>query len=169
MNECTVRAMREGEASACELILRSLPEWFGIEEAIVQYVRDLNWAETYVAEDTARVTGFLALRQHNPHCAEIHVMAILAGQHGRGLGRLLVDHAEGVLRRRSVEYLQVKTLGPSRSNEPYASTREFYAHLGFRPLEETRLWGPANPCLIMVKHLACDSRPFGVQEEPHRG
>src|SRR5438046_27373 len=126
MSEFSVRAMREGETSACERILRSLPEGFGIEESIVQYVGDLGWAETYVTQDATGVTGFLALRQHNPHSAEIHVLAVLAGQHGRGLGRLLIDHAENVLRRRSVEYLQVKTLGPSRSSEPYAGTRAFY-------------------------------------------
>jgi len=27
--------------------------------------------------------------------------------------------------------------------------------MGFEPLEENRLWGETNPCLIMVKHLAC--------------
>ena len=27
--------------------------------------------------------------------------------------------------------------------------------MGFRPLEENKLWGERNPCLIMVKHLAC--------------
>ena len=155
MNGFSVRPMYEGEERACETILRSLPEWFGIEEAIVRYVGDLGWAETYVTEVTGQIVGFLALRQHNPYCAEIHVMAVLGEHHGRGVGRLLIDHAETVLRCRSVEYLQVKTLGPSRPNEPYASTREFYMHFGFRPLEETSLWGPVNPCLIMVKHLGC--------------
>ena len=32
---------------------------------------------------------------------------------------------------------------------------ELYAARGFRRLEElTAIWGEANPCLIMVKHLA---------------
>ena len=50
--------------------------------------------------------------------------------------------------------MQVKTLGPSKPDRRYAGTRRFYEALGFRPLEETALWGPENPCLIMVKRLA---------------
>jgi hypothetical protein len=49
------------------------------------------------------------------------------------------------------ELLQVKTLGLSHPDPGYARTRQFYAGLGFRPLEETgELW-PDNPCLVMVK------------------
>ena len=60
----------------------------------------------------------------------------------------------GFLRARDVEYLQVKTLGPSDPSEHYAATRHFYSARGFRPLEElTAIWGEANPCLIMIKHL----------------
>jgi hypothetical protein len=66
-----------------------------------------------------------------------------------------VRHAETRLRDRSVEYLQVKTLGPSRENASYAETRSFYKAMGFCPLEETNLWGDANPCLFLVKHLSC--------------
>lgn len=68
-------------------------------------------------------------------------------------GRALVEYAEQMLRSRSVEYLEVKTLGPSRPNEHYERTRGFYFTLGFRPLEENQLWGEFNPCLIMIKHL----------------
>ena len=54
----------------------------------------------------------------------------------------------------SVEYLQVKTLGPSHPDENYASTRAFYLAMGFRPLEEFKhIWDEHNPCLIMVKKL----------------
>ena len=37
-----------GKSSACEPIIRSLPDWFGIEEAIVQYAREIdeNYART---------------------------------------------------------------------------------------------------------------------------
>ena len=80
-------------------------------------------------------------------------------RHRHGLGRTLVDHATDLLRDRRVEYLQVKTLGPSRENAEYAMTRAFYEAMDFRPLEETALWGEANPCLIMVKHLLCGSAP----------
>ncbi len=151
-----IRELRVGEDAVCEEILRELPEWFGIEEAILQYVRDLLQLEVYVAEATERLAGFVALRTHNRFSAEIHVIGVRPEEHGRGMGRALVEHVEELLRARSVEFLQVKTLGPSRPNEHYERTRRFYEHLGFRPLEENSLWGAVNPCLIMVKHLGTD-------------
>jgi hypothetical protein len=63
-----------------------------------------------------------------------------------------------------VEFLQVKTLGPTRPDEGYDRTRRFYAQLGFRPLEEIRDLWPENPCLIMVKALRADAVP--VQAGP---
>jgi len=155
--ELNIRPLQSGEADVCEQILRSLPDWFGIEEAIVQYRRDLDRMETLVAEIGGRVAGFLAIHQHNPYSAEIHVVAVRSGFHGRGIGRALVAQAENLLRDRSIEFLQVKTLGPSRPSAHYDRTRGFYVAMGFRPLEENNLWGDRNPCLIMVKHLACEA------------
>jgi GNAT superfamily N-acetyltransferase len=135
--------------------MRSLPQWFGIEEAIVAYTRAIEAMETYVAELGGAVVGFITVNLRSPVSAEIHVMAVREEAHDRGLGRALVEHVEKAVIPRGVEYLQVKTLGPSRPNPDYERTRGFYWHLGFRPLEENGLWGEANPCLIMVKHLAC--------------
>lgn len=154
----TIRPMRPGEGEACERILRALPEWFGIEEALVQYVRDLDRLETLVAEDSGQIAGFLAVRIHNPSSAEIHVMGVRPDLHGRGIGRALVAAAGASLRERSFSFLEVKTLGPSRPNGSYERTRGFYERMGFLPLEENDMWGEANPCLIMVKHLSCGGR-----------
>jgi GNAT superfamily N-acetyltransferase len=149
----TVRPLAGGEAEACERILRSLPAWFGIEEAIRQYRRDVESMETIVAEGEGRIIGFLTLRRHNPHSAEIQVMAVEEEYHRRGTGRTLVARAEEILAGEGVEFLQVKTLGPSRPNRDYEKTRAFYVGMGFLPLEENRLWGDVNPCLMLVKHL----------------
>ena len=55
----------------------------------------------------------------------------------------------------SEQFLQVKTVGPSRPDENYARTREFYLACGFRPLEEFKtLWGERIPCLQLVKRIA---------------
>ncbi len=150
-----IRTMLPDEAAECEMVMRSLPGWFGIEESIQQYRRDLEIMETYVVETGGHIVGFMALNQHNQYSAEIHVMGVLEEFHRRGMGRSLVAHAVDVLHERSIEYLQVKTLGPSRESEAYAGTRRFYKAMGFRPLEETNLWGEGNPCLIMVRHLGC--------------
>jgi GNAT superfamily N-acetyltransferase len=158
-----IRAMLEGETGQCEKILRSLPDWFGIEQAIVDYVRDIQVMETFVTvssstglagkEDGGEIVGFLTLHQHNEFSAEIHVMGVVEEHHGLGLGRAFVEYVEQLLRLRRVEYLEVKTMAPSSPNEPYQRTRGFYRALGFRPLEENQLWGEDNPCLIMIKHL----------------
>jgi GNAT superfamily N-acetyltransferase len=147
--------LRSGEAETCEEILRSLPEWFGIEEAILQYRRDIEALESYVAENEGRIQGFLTLKHHNTSTSEIQVLAVREEVHGRGIGRALIEHAERLLSSRSVEYLEVKTLGPSRPNAHYERTRSFYVATGFRPVEENSLWGPVNPCLILIKHLKC--------------
>ena len=143
-----------GKAPLCEPILRSLPDWFGIEEAIVHYSAEIDRLPTFVACDTERVLGFVSLKQHNPFSAELYVMAVRQPMHRRGLGRALVDQAQEWLRGQGVEYLQVKTLGPSHGDPNYARTRAFYLAVGFRPLEEFRqLWNAQNPCLVMVKRL----------------
>jgi ribosomal protein S18 acetylase RimI-like enzyme len=132
-------------------VLAALPDWFELEEAVQQYVRDVAELPTFaVGRD-----GFLAVKQHTEAAAEIYVMGVRPESHRRGLGTALLEAAEAFLRERNVEYLQVKTLGPSQPDEGYAATRSFYAARGFRPLEElTAIWGEANPCLIMVKQLA---------------
>ncbi len=151
--QARIREMKPTEIADCERILRSLPDWFGIEKAIVDYVRDIGALETWVAEDSGNVVGFATVKRHNAFSAEIQVMAVVAACHGQGLGRRLVERAECALRERAVEYLQVKTLAPSHPDTFYARTRGFYERLGFRPLEENLLWGEANPCLVMIKHL----------------
>ena len=141
-------------ASVCEPILRSLPEWFGIEEATNQYIKDIEVLPTLLASIGDDVVGFLTLKQHNEYAAEIHVMGVRPEVHRNGVGRTLVNKAEKYLRQRGVEYLQVKTLSSTHPDENYARTRRFYVAMGFRPLEEFKeLWGEENPCLQMVKSL----------------
>jgi ribosomal protein S18 acetylase RimI-like enzyme len=131
-------------------VLAALPGWFGIEEAVERYVREVAELPTFAVERD----GFLALKLHTDAAAEIYVMGVRPQSHRRGIGTALLEAAEAFLRERDVEYLQVKTLGPSHPSEHYAATRSFYAARGFRPLEElTAIWGEANPCLVMVKHL----------------
>ena len=150
-----IRPMKGEEADDCEAILRALPDWFGIEESIVEYAKDIRKIETMVSFEDAVITGFLTLNQHNAHSAEIHLIAVRPEYHNRGIGRALGEHAEALLRARDVEYFEVKTLGPSRPDSYYDKTRDFYYAMGFRPLEENKLWGDVNPCLIMIKHLTC--------------
>lgn len=142
------------QSSVCIPILRRLPKWFGIQEAILDYEREIEHLPTYLAKTNGNVLGFLSLKQHNPYSAEIRVMAVHPSAQRGGIGRALVAAAEIHVRGLGVEYMQVKTLGPSRPDEGYARTRAFYEALGFRPLEEFKqIWDENNPCLLMVKRI----------------
>jgi GNAT superfamily N-acetyltransferase len=142
------------QGKVCEPIIRSLPDWFGIEEPIVQYAIDIDHLPTFTATVEDQVIGFLTIKQHNPYAAEVYVMGVLINWHRQGVGRALLALAQDWLRQEKVEYLQVKTLAPSHPDEDYARTRAFYLAVGFRPLEElTGLWNEENPCLLMIKRL----------------
>ena len=139
----------------CERILCSVPEWFGIESATREYVDGVAGLTTFVARtDDGRDVGILAVKQHTDQAAEIWVMAVVPEWHRRGAGRLLTEAAERHAVARGIEFLQVKTLGPSHPSEHYARTRVFYEAVGFAPLEELHgLWDEHNPCLLLVKKL----------------
>jgi ribosomal protein S18 acetylase RimI-like enzyme len=135
-------------------LLRALPQWFGIEPAIVDYVRSAQELPTYCAWRADEVVGVQLIKDHFPRSAEIHLLAIQPDLHRRGIGRTLLHAAEADLRARGVQWLQVKTLGPSHPDEGYARTRDFYSSCGFDPLEELHgLWDDDNPCLLMIKPL----------------
>ena len=126
------------------------------ESAIVGYVEQIDTLPTFLAMAADRVVGFLTIKQHNDYSAEVQVMAIQPSAHRQGIGRALVRHVELWVSREGFEYLQVKTLGPSRHNEAYERTRLFYMAMGFRPLEEFENLWEGNPCLIMVKKLSVE-------------
>jgi len=151
----TISGPLMGRSADCEPILRALPDWFGIEEAIVQYVGEIDRLPTFLAVGPGdRVLGFLSVRQHTPYAAEVYVMGIRSEAQRQGLGRALMAAAEDYTRGLGVEYLQVKTLAASDPDVHYARTRLFYEAMGFRPLEVMpTLWDEYNPCLIMVKRL----------------
>ena len=142
------------QSQPCAQILRALPEWFGIEDAIQQYIQEIDDLPTFTADTEGVFIGFLTLKHHNPYSAEIYVMGVLPDFHGRGAGRGLVKTAESYLRRRGTEFLQVKTLSEKHPDKNYAKTRSFYTKMGFKPLEElVHVWGSENPCLLMIKSL----------------
>jgi GNAT superfamily N-acetyltransferase len=136
-------------SALCERVLRDLPDWFGIEEATAAYIRDVAELPTFAVGDDA----LLSLKLHMPRAAEVYVMGVRRDRHGQGLGSALLAAAEDYLRERDVEFLQVKTLGPSDPDEGYARTRAFYEARGFVPLEEIHGLWEQNPCLVLVKSL----------------
>jgi ribosomal protein S18 acetylase RimI-like enzyme len=160
----------EPDPATVERLLRKLPDWFGIESSVIEYIESARRLPAYLAwphdppapagsppapagSPPGLAAGVLLGMRHFPRSAEIYLMAVDPAVHRQGAGRALVTALESDLIAEGVQFLQVKTLGPSHPDPGYARTRQFYASAGFQPLEEiTGLW-PGNPCLVMIKTL----------------
>ena len=151
-----IREVTEAQTKStiCNDILRALPNWFGNEEAIVDYadkVKTMPFCAVLV--DDAPV-GFLAIKAHNEHTAEVCVMGILTSHHRQGIGRAMIGWCEDRCKAEGKSFLTVKTLDGSHPSKSYARTRLFYEGMGFVPLEVFPLhWGADDPCLMMIKYL----------------
>jgi len=145
----------EERSALCERVLRALPDWFGVEEALRGYVEDAARRQLFAARLNGREAGFAALKEHTAWAAELCVMGVLPWAHRQGVGRALIGRCEAACRQKGVEYLTVKTLADTHPDEGYADTRRFYLAMGFKPVEVfPTLWGEDNPCLMMVKRVA---------------
>ena len=141
-----------GAGATCRRILEALPAWFGLPASVEDYVATADRSPTVVASRGDEDVGLLTIVTHSRYAAEVYVMAVLPEFHRQGIGRAMLVHAEGLLAADGVEFLQVKTRGPSKPDEGYDKTRAFYLAYGFRPLEEfPELWDAENPALQMIK------------------
>ncbi len=143
------------KSEVCETILRALPGYFGIEEAVEDYVEGVK-DKYFLSVNLGDIpVGFVSLKEHNEFTAEIFVMGLFKELQGRGIGKKMMENVEEYLLRQGKIYLTVKTLGPSREDDGlYDKTRGFYRSVGFIPLEEFKeLWDENNPCLFMVKKI----------------
>ena len=138
----------------CEKILRALPDWFGIEASLIQYVKDGNTMPTIIVKDDDDVIGFLTIKRHFSETAEIHCMGLLPQYHRKGIGKLLITELEKYLKKENYKILQVKTISSDSDCKYYAKTRKFYISVGFIPIEVfPKLWDESNPCLQLVKQI----------------
>jgi GNAT superfamily N-acetyltransferase len=150
-------------------VLESLPDWFGIPEAVDQFCRDARNLRMWVVRTNDKtgndeVAGLVTLLQHFPVTAELHLIAIRAQHHRKGLGRRLLAAVEAHLKSTATKILTVKTLAPSAADRFYARTHRFYAAEGFVPLEVfPTLWDEENPCLLMAKVLSVGRMPDDVR------
>ncbi len=144
----------EANRVQCAEILAKLPEWFGIEEANLAYIESLGRLPTAVARADGQIVGFIALEVSNSKSVEIHVMATDRALHNQGVGSLLFAWARDYCIARRVQWLHVKTRGPSTPDPFYERTRAFYFAKGFDALfESLTLWGPADAALILVQKI----------------
>lgn len=147
----TLKIVRRAAGADCASILAELPEWFGIPESNAGYAEAAEREKAWVAEDSGETLGLMVLVDTGFSAIDVHLLAVRPQAHRRGVGQALIQQARAVGRGLGKPYLTVKTQGPSANYEPYQRTRAFYDAVGFKPLEEfTTIWGPENPCLIMI-------------------
>jgi ribosomal protein S18 acetylase RimI-like enzyme len=147
-----IKYLEKGNSDICNKVLRSLPDWFGIEEAIVDYVNKSKEMSMLIAIENDKSVGFISIKNHSPYTSEVYVMGVLTDYHRSGIGNKLLVETEKVLKQQGIEFLQVKTLSPERECEYYKKTRIFYQSYGFKEVETfPTLWDESNPCLLMIK------------------
>ena len=151
-----VRPLERADAPACDAVIASLPDWFGMDEGIRECAAAVRSEPGLVYErDGAVVVGFLTVVRPSPVTAEISWLAVHANDRGRGAGTALVTGLVDDLRAEGrARLLLVKTLSDRTDPGPeYAATRAFYLARGFRPAAELDLFGPENPIQLMALRL----------------
>jgi len=134
-------------------VLRTLPAWFGIEEATANYVEKAARLESFVARTGSVTVGVALVDRHFPEAAELALLAVRRDLRGIGVGSRLVTAVEEHLRTDSCRFLEVLTVGPSYDDEGYAETRAFYTAIGFAPVHEFDRLDWDGPTLLMIKTL----------------
>ena len=147
----TFKIVRRAAGADCASILAELPEWFGLPDSNAAYAALAEREQAWVAQESGNTLGLMVLVDPGFSAIDIHLLAVRPHAHRRGVGKALVRHACAVAQDLGKRYVTVKTRGPSREYEPYRRTRAFYEAAGFKALEEfAAIWGPENPCLIMI-------------------
>jgi GNAT superfamily N-acetyltransferase len=149
----SLEVVRRHDPGAVGEILASVPEWFGIPEANASYVEDSRALASYLAVDGDEVVGVALLSEHFERARELHLIAVRRDRHRQGVGRALLEAVEDDLRAAGVSLLEVHTVGPSREDQGYARTREFYLAQGFVAMNELQRIDWDGPTLILVKSL----------------
>ena len=111
MDPCP-RIERRHDPQAVERIVRSLPDWFGIEESIVEYAADAARLPSYLAIEGDEVVGIALVHRRYPESAELHLIAVAPAHHGPGVGTALLEADRGDRREDGVEACCTCRRGP---------------------------------------------------------
>jgi GNAT superfamily N-acetyltransferase len=149
-----VRLMQKGDYPAVKQIVQSLTEWFDDRARNVSVPIDIRHQHGFIAMSGDDVVGFITL-----YVAEgklnIGWMGVRSDLHRKGIGRLLLKHAEQVATEMGITQLATYTLGDRVAYEPYERTRQFYFRNGFRVYQRSQTDNPSCPDEIrIVKEIA---------------
>ena len=148
-------------AAIARSILEGLPEWFGIPNAREEYIKRAADLPMLAVSTGTQIIGFLSIENKTHVSSEVYVLGVRREWYRQGIGKRLFSAIEVDLVADGIRYLIVKTLSDKRRDAHYLVTRQFYESIGFEPIDELpELWGPDNPCLLMIKPLRIQ-RPIG--------
>lgn len=163
------RIEESGSGEICRSILAALPHWFGIPSSVADFVAVADRSPSVIGTANEKDVGITTLVSHSPYAAEVYVMGVLPEYQRLGVGSAMLRAAESRLATSGVEFLEVKTLSPSKPDAGYERTRTFYRAYGFRPLEEfPLLWDAENPALQMIKTVTTSTRMQMDRRSGHR-
>ncbi|MDR2276365.1 MAG: GNAT family N-acetyltransferase [Vagococcus sp.] len=133
-------------------VLKDLPEWFGMDDSITEYIENSAIYPLWVAKKYNEVLGFINLKETAENVGEIYCMGIKKKWHGKKIGTYLFAEFEEYAKLH-YKFIQVKTVKQGRYKE-YDQTINFYKSVGFIEFEVfPTLWDEWNPCLIMIKSI----------------
>lgn len=154
-DEVTIEPLRASHVSVCEGIANALPEWFGIECGLREMRAAMRTDAGLIAVAGGEVVGFVTFKPSFPETWEITWLAVAPAWHREGIGRRLIDVVRTCSHQAGASLLMVKTLAEQHPSPAYAQTRAFYDAVGFHRLAVIpEIWGPANPCLLLVRPVA---------------
>lgn len=137
----------------CKNILNQLPEWFGKDDGITQYVKESRTSHLWAAVEDDKSVGFIMMKETSSYTVEISVMGVLKEYQRKGIGTELLKVFYEFAKNNNYEFIQVKTVKCGK----YASfdiTNSFYKKIGFKELECIEsLWDKDNPCQIYVMSI----------------
>jgi ribosomal protein S18 acetylase RimI-like enzyme len=142
------------KAEYANLILRKLPEWFGNEKGLTEYVNTVYKYPFWAAFDNDNCIGFFSGKIHHNRTGDIYVCGVDPDYHRKRIGKLLYKELEKYCAVNNCEYIIVKTVDETDSEKSYGKTVKFYKSIGFNELITfPEVWDENNPCLIMIKRI----------------
>lgn len=105
-NEITYRTAQTGLGLQCAAVLRTVPQWFGREDALRKYVEKIAELDTYTAWKRSELIGFISVLYHNEASAELYVLAVDAAYHRKGIGTHLYRLVEEELIEKGVRFIR---------------------------------------------------------------
>jgi len=152
---CRIEEIKNNKKSEyAKFILTKLPEWFGDEKGLLDYVNTVNKYSFWAAFEEENCIGFFSVKIHHNRTGDIYVCAVDPKYHGKGVGTLLYNEIEKHCKMNNCEYIIVKTVDEKDTEKHYGKTVKFYKSIGFKELITIpELWGEENPCLIMIKNI----------------